>query len=98
MVGRVTASSAAFGPDGSCVRNQTSQYSEPEGPRIFTPCCCRVEANGRSAGGAPAGSILYWANASAVETANRGSSLFINDWIARGGMAMRGFGAGDRIR
>src|SRR6266446_9591700 len=63
IVGSVTLSSEDLGPEGREVRNQTSQNA-PLLPTILVPCCSSawLIAGASSAGGAPAESLLYWAN------------------------------------
>src|SRR5580658_10695393 len=82
------ASSVDLGPLDSFVRNHTSQYIDPPALRILTPFGSSAEemAGAKSAGGAPAGSILYWANAREPDRKAKANSGFME------------FGAGDRIR
>ena len=63
MVGSVTLSSEDLAFEGKAVRNQTSQNA-PLLPTILVPCCSSawLMAGASSAGGAPAGSLLYWAH------------------------------------
>src|SRR5438105_8698567 len=78
IAGSVTPSSLDFAPEGSEVRNQTSQYTVPSLESTFVPCPSALPtADASSAGGGPAGSLLYCAKAAPAATTIEKSNLRI---------------------